>query len=126
MINIIVIKKYYKLAKKNMLNVNKKNQLKIAQSGFTRSKSDCVKRKRRQQELQKDLTIDQSGPCTIIKEKKRRIAIEYERIKSIDFLRVKRRCQLMIRLKAIKNIMEFFHLFIFGISYPLASNLRFP
>lgn len=33
---------------------------------------------------------------------------KYEKIKSISFLRVKYRCQLVIRLKVIKNIIRFF------------------
>lgn len=75
--------------------------------------SGCAKRKAKQ----KDLTMDQSWLYIIKKGTKRKIVTECKEIKLTDSFRVKHGCQLVVRQKDIENIIEFFHLFIFLISY---------
>lgn len=53
----------------------------------------------------------------IIIKKKSKIVTKYKEVKLTNFLRVKYKYQLIVRLKIIKNIMRFFYLFIFCTFY---------
>ena len=79
--------------------------------------SGYAKKKVKQKELKKILITNLSKYYIIKKKRWSKIVTKYKIVKSIDFLRVKYRYQLVVRLKAIENIMRFFYLFIFCTSH---------